>query len=89
MKILIKNMVAQGTKKFVLNEIKKLGLKLLSFESGELIFEHELTAEESYTLEKHLDKYGLELIYTEPFVSTAEMAEMMDTVQAYTDQFIS
>ena len=54
MKIYIKNMVAQGTRKFVLMELKKLGLRLISFESGEMVFQDELSAHESAALEKSL-----------------------------------
>lgn len=61
MKIYIKNMVAQGTRKFVLIELKKLGLKLKSFEAGELEFRNELSPAETIALEKSLSKYGLEL----------------------------
>ena len=82
MKILIKNMVALGTKKFVLNEVKKMGLKLLSFESGELIFQNDLTANESETLKTRLEKYGLELIYSEPPESKVEVMEMAETVHS-------
>jgi hypothetical protein len=62
MKIYIKNMVAQGTRKYVLTELKKLGLKLISFESGELEFENDLSFEQGSALEISLRKYGLELI---------------------------
>lgn len=62
MKIYIKNMVAQGTRKFVLMELKKLGLKLTSFEAGELEFEDELSPAQTTSLEKSLGKYGLEII---------------------------
>lgn len=62
MKVYIRNMVAQGTRKFVLMEVKKLGLKLTAFESSELEFQDELTTEASAALEKSLSKYGLELV---------------------------
>lgn len=61
MKIFIKNMVCQGTRKFVLKEIKKLGFRLISFESGELEFSGELSPVETNALERSLNKYGLEM----------------------------
>jgi hypothetical protein len=60
MKIYIKNMVCQGTRKFVLMEIKKLGLNLKSLESGVMEFQNELSPSEEVTLEFRLGKYGLE-----------------------------
>lgn len=62
MKIFIKNMVCQGTRKFVLAEIRKLGLKLKSFETGEIEFSRELTAEETGKVIVSLKKYGLEAV---------------------------
>lgn len=61
MKIYIKNMVCQGTRKFVMMEIKRLGLKLISFDSGELEFFGELSAMETCALESSLNKYGLKM----------------------------
>ena len=61
MKIYIKNMVAQGTRKFVLMEIKKLGLIFTSFESGEIEFKKDLSSMEAEALVYSLRKYGLEL----------------------------
>lgn len=60
MKIYIKNMVCQGTKKFVLREIKNLGLSLKSFESDVIEFQAELSPHESEALILSLRKYGLE-----------------------------
>lgn len=65
MKVYIKNMVAQGTRKFVLAEIKRMGLKLRSFESGELDFEDDLSPDEEDALDLSLSKYGLKLIFEE------------------------
>jgi hypothetical protein len=62
MKIYIKNMVAQGTRRFVLAELKKLGLKLLSFDFGEMEFEDQLSEAEISAVEISLGKYGLELL---------------------------
>ena len=62
MKVYIKNMVCQGTRKFVLLEIKKLGLSLVSFESGEIEFQNDLSPLETSELEVKLQKYGLEMV---------------------------
>ncbi len=66
MKIIIKNMVALGTRRFVLMELKKLGLKVVSFESGEIEFEKRLSGEENSSIEESLRKYGLELVSDRP-----------------------
>lgn len=66
MKIYIKNMVCQGTRKFVLMEIKKLGLKLSSFIAGELDFQTTLSTNEAKSVELSLRKYGLELMFDKP-----------------------
>jgi hypothetical protein len=62
MKIYIKNMVCQGTRKFVLMEIKKLGLNLKSLESDMMEFQGELSPSEEVALEYRLGKYGLETV---------------------------
>lgn len=54
-------MVCQGTRKFVLIELKKLGLKMKSFESGEIEFHRQLTSKETDELIYSLRKYGLEV----------------------------
>jgi hypothetical protein len=59
MKIYIKNMVCQGTRKFVLMEIKKLGLNLKSLESDVMEFQGVLSPSEEVALEFRLGKYGL------------------------------
>jgi hypothetical protein len=59
MKIYIKNMVCQGTKKFVLMEIKKLGLNLKALESDFIEFQGELSPSEEFALGFRLGKYGL------------------------------
>jgi hypothetical protein len=60
MKIYIKNMVCQGTRKFVIQEVKKLGLRLKSFEPGVIEFCRDLTQTEIDALICSLRKYGLE-----------------------------
>jgi hypothetical protein len=62
MKIYIKNMVCQGTRKFVLMEIKKLGLNLKSLELDVLEFQGELSPSQEVALEYRLGKYGLETV---------------------------
>jgi chemotaxis receptor (MCP) glutamine deamidase CheD len=62
MKIFIKNMVCQGTRKFVLMEIKRLGLSLKTFEMDELEFQSELSAEQVENVISVLKKYGLEVM---------------------------
>lgn len=66
MKIYIKNMVCQGTRKFVLIEMKKLGLKLSSFIGGELDFQRNLSDLETKSVESSLKKYGLEMMFEKP-----------------------
>lgn len=55
-------MVCQGTRKYVLLELKKLGLKLKSFETGEIEFHRELSQKETEDLVLSLRKYGLEVL---------------------------
>lgn len=55
-------MVCQGTRKFVLMEVKKLGLKIKSFESDEIEFNRDLSQEETGQVIRSLNKYGLELV---------------------------
>lgn len=62
MKVYIKNMVCQGTRKFVLMELRKMGLNIKSFESDEIEFQKELSCEERHQLIKALGKYGLSVI---------------------------
>lgn len=60
MKIYIKNMVCQGTKKYVLLEVKKMGLNLKSFEAAELEFSGDLSQSQMIALDYRLSRYGLE-----------------------------
>ncbi|MGE5406508.1 MAG: hypothetical protein ACM3NR_02250 [Methanosarcina sp.] len=62
MKIFIKNMVCQGTRKFVLSEIKRLGLGLKSFETDELEFNRKLSKDEYDKVLIALNKYGLQIM---------------------------
>jgi hypothetical protein len=55
-------MVCQGTRKFVLMEIKRLGLGLKSFESDELEFKKPLSEDEYNKVIRALNKYGLEIM---------------------------
>ncbi|HLN21769.1 MAG TPA: hypothetical protein VK213_11810 [Bacteroidales bacterium] len=62
MKIYLKNMVCQGTRKFVLSEVKKMGLELKSFESGSIEFGKDLSVDQEHQLEFRLKNYGLEIL---------------------------
>jgi hypothetical protein len=61
MDIYIKNMVCQGTKLLVLNELGKLGLNYKTFGPGKLEFEKTLSLSEIQVLESSLSQYGLKL----------------------------
>jgi hypothetical protein len=63
MKIYIKNMVCQGTRIFVLQELEKLGYKYSTFDSGELDFKKDLSQSEIKNLSHSLRKYGLVLTF--------------------------
>ncbi|HEX2974698.1 MAG TPA: hypothetical protein VHO68_02080 [Bacteroidales bacterium] len=63
MKVYIRNMVCQGTRKFVLMELRKMGLNINSFENDEIEFQRELSSEEAHQLIKALGKYGLSVIH--------------------------
>ena len=60
MKIHIKNMVCQGTRFFIINELEKLGLKYNTFQYGELDLVGDLSVSEIRGLDHSLRKYGLE-----------------------------
>jgi hypothetical protein len=90
MKVFIKNMVCQGTRKFVLQELKKLGFKLISFDSGEIEFEKELLPSEIRTLERSLFKFGLVIfresdLHTKKFEYTSNKPE----IHAFVDEYFS
>ena len=61
MRIYIKNMVCQGTRKFVLMELKKLGLIPEALEMDEIVFRDELSGLEINALRSSLMKFGLEI----------------------------
>lgn len=63
MKIYIKNMVCKGTKSFVIQELEGLGYKYISFESGELDLEEDLSRAERKEIGQILKQYGLELSF--------------------------
>ncbi|MGC1391992.1 MAG: hypothetical protein WA816_13230 [Bacteroidales bacterium] len=65
MKIYIKNMVCLGTRFFVIQELKGLGFKYNSFESGEIDFEDNLSRAEKKKLYQSMQQYGLELKFVE------------------------
>jgi hypothetical protein len=63
MKVYIKNMVCQGTKNFVLLELRKLGINYSKFELGEIDLENDLSLEDIKRLDTSLRKYGLEIVF--------------------------
>jgi AraC family transcriptional regulator len=63
MKVYIKNMVCQGTKNFVLLELRNLGINYKKFEIGEIDLEEELSSVEIKKLEYSLRKYGLAIVF--------------------------
>lgn len=90
MKVFIKNMVCQGTRKFVLQEIKKLGFKLISFDSGEIEFENELMPSEIRILEKSMFKFGL-VIFPESnlLANKFEYTSNNPEIRVYVDEYFS
>jgi hypothetical protein len=56
-------MVCQGTKFFILQELKRLGLKFKTFELGEIDFEEDLSLAEIKKLDRSLKGYGLEVTF--------------------------
>jgi hypothetical protein len=63
MKIYIKNMVCNGTKSFVIQELEELGFKYNTFESGEIDFVKDLSRSDKSKIDQSLQKYGLELSF--------------------------
>ena len=63
MKIFIKNMVCNGTKSFVIQELEELGFKYNTFESGEIDFVKDLSRSDKSKIDQSLQKYGLELSF--------------------------
>jgi hypothetical protein len=63
MKIYIKNMVCQGTRFYVLNELRNLGFKYNKFEFGELDLQEDLSLPEIQELDNSLRKFGLEFTF--------------------------
>ncbi|MGB8358860.1 MAG: hypothetical protein WCD55_09620 [Bacteroidales bacterium] len=81
MKVYIKNMVCQGTKLFVLNELKSLGIIFRSFEMGEIDLEEDLSLVEIKELDNSLQKYGLEIIFTNSKLVTRIQKAILDLVE--------
>ena len=59
MKVKIKNMVCQGTKSFVIQELERLGFKYLRFDGWTIDFKEDLTLTEMNKLGESLYQYGL------------------------------
>jgi hypothetical protein len=63
MKIFIKNMVCNGTRSYVIQELEELGFKYSTFESGEIDFVKDLSKSDKNKIDQSLQKYGLELSF--------------------------
>jgi hypothetical protein len=63
MKIFIKNMVCNGTRSYVIQELEELGFKYNTFESGEIDFVKDLSKSDKNKIDQSLQKYGLELSF--------------------------
>jgi nitrogenase subunit NifH len=90
MKVYIKNMVCQGTRKFVLQEIKRLGFKIISFDSAEIEFENELLPSQVKTLERSMFKFGL-VIFQESDLHNKSVDYTLNKpeIHAYVDEYFS
>jgi hypothetical protein len=63
MTVKIKNMVCEGTKSFVIQEMERLGLKYYKFESWTIEFKEDLSLSEMRKLGDSLYQYGLEVTF--------------------------
>jgi len=63
MKIYLKNMVCQGTKYFVILEMRNLGINFKKFESDEIELEEDLSLAKIRKLNHSLQEIGLEAIF--------------------------
>ena len=63
MRVKIKNMVCEGTKSFVIQELERLGLEYHKFESWTIEFKEDLSLTEMIKLGDSLYQYGLELTF--------------------------
>jgi hypothetical protein len=81
MKIFIKNMVCQGTKSFVLLEMRKLGLTCKTFKLGEVDFDDDLPGELIKELDNSLRKYGLEVTFSESKLVSEIRNVILDLVE--------
>ena len=81
MKVYIKNMVCQGTKLFVLHELKSLGIIFRSFELGEIDLEEDLSLAEIKELANSLQKYGLEIIFRNSNLVTRIRKAILDLIE--------
>jgi hypothetical protein len=85
MKIYIKNMACQGTRFFVLFELKRLHLKYRSFELGEIEFPKDLTLANMIKLDESLHKYGLEVIFKNSKLVSKIRSVVVDLVEKNTN----
>ena len=63
MKIYIKNMVCQGTRLLIIQELQRLGFKFRSFESGEIDIEKDPSQSEIELIDNVLNSFGLDFIF--------------------------
>lgn len=63
MKIYIKNMVCQGTRLLIIQELQRLGFKFRSFESGGIDIEKDLSQSEIELIDNVLNSFGLDFIF--------------------------
>lgn len=81
MKVYIKNMVCQGTKNFVLLELRKLGIRYSKFELGEIDFEKDVLLSEIKMLNNSLAKYGLSIVFRSSRVVESIRSAVLDLVK--------
>lgn len=63
MKIYIKNIMCQGTKLLIIQELERLGINFRSFELGEIDLEKDLSLAEIKKLDDTFRKYELDVIF--------------------------
>ena len=65
MKIFIKNMVCNGTRFFVIEELEGLGITYSTFKSGVIDLVEDLSRADRKKLDLSMQQYGLELKFSE------------------------
>jgi hypothetical protein len=74
-------MVCQGTKSFVLLELKKLNLIYSSFKLGEIDFDKDLSLSEIRELDHSLRRYGLEVTFRNSKLVSEIRKAILDLVE--------